>query len=599
MSLGFHTTKDYLDKYGDKYPLQFFLGSPFSYISSTTPIAYNGKNKKIFIHSKYVGNIANPKSNVTVNNLKKEIMFLDSINVDNCGSIFHLTKINDTKEKSIDTIVKALNKLTLKLESLNLQTFNYIIIETSNIVNHIGSTIEDLSNIYNKLSYNTQKRVKFCIDTAHIYNTYYAIDTVKGIVDYLIKFDVMIGLNKIAVIHLNDSNGMPLSSTMPHIPIGEGNIFSNYKSKLSPLHIIKLLSLYFKIPCILERGTISDTINPIKKEIDLFNNLPISDIDLNTFMAILNKRKIIYMLHKIANIYEILDEIKQKAYIKAINSIYDHGIVLLKYDNDIMGYPKLIDNKQTVIDKYKNIPNIGDKISSKIYKIISNTYVDDISNTDEYKYITELTKILYIGPKTAKELVSKGIKNIKDLQKNKDKYLNNQQQIALNYYNKLKPISRKFISDLESIIKLPSNKEWYILGSYARGKPMSKDIDILIIDFDIQDILNQIYKYANEEAVLRYGKIMYSGIFKKDKQYFIIDIYKAKKDEKYTSIQYFTGSKEFNIALRSLALSKDITLNQHEMYNFNTKEKYNIKSEKDIFDILGIRYVPPYKRDVY
>lgn len=600
MSIGFHTTKEFIKEYANDYPLQFFLGSPFSYLSSTTPISFNAnENHKIFIHSKYVGNIANPKSHVTISNLKKEIVYLSNLNVNKCGSIFHLTKIVDTKEKSINTIVSSLEKLTSKLDSLNLNTFNYIIIETSNIIDHIGSTIEDLALIYNKLSSNAKNRVRFCIDTAHIFNTYYAINTIKGMVDYLVKFDVMIGLDKIVVIHLNDSEGMPLSSIRPHIPITKGNIFTDYKSKLSPLHIIKLFSLYYNIPCILERKTITDDLFEIKKEIDLYKKLNVSNIDLDTFMAILNKRKIIYMLHNIANLYELLDENKYKAYQKAINSIYDQGIVILKYNNSIINnVPKLIDNMQTVVEKYKNMPNIGDSISDKIYKIITNTYIDNISNTKEYKYITELIKVLYIGPKTAKNLISKGIKSIKDLKKNKEKYLNSQQQIAIEYYDKLKPINRSFISNLESSIKLPPNKEWHILGSYARGKLTSKDIDILIVDFEIDDILNEIYKFAKEEAILRNGKIMYSGIFKKDKTYFLIDIYKTTESEKYTSIQYFTGSKEFNIALRSLALSKDIRLNQHEMYNLKTKEKYNIKSEKDIFDILNIKYVPPTKRDV-
>ncbi|AAC97660.1 ORF MSV117 putative DNA polymerase beta/AP endonuclease, similar to Rattus norvegicus GB:M13962 and Caenorhabditis elegans GB:Z47812 [Melanoplus sanguinipes entomopoxvirus] len=600
MLIGFHTTKDFIKEYANEYVLQFFLGSPFSYLSSTTPIPFKAnKHNKIFIHSKYVGNIANSKSHVTISNLKKEIVYLDTLNVNKCGSIFHLTKIVDSKEKSINTIVSSLEKLSSKLDSLNLNTFNYVIIETSNIVDHIGSTIEDLALIYNKLSSHTKNRVRFCIDTAHIFNTYYAINTVKGIVDYLIKFDVLIGLNKVVAIHLNDSEGMPLSSIRPHISITEGKIFYDYKSKLSPLHIIKLFSLYYNIPCILERKTITDDLSEINKEIKIFNNLNISNIDLNTFMAILNKRKIIYMLHNIANIYEKLDENKYKAYNKAINSIYEQGIIILKYNNTTINSPKLVDNMETVISKYKDIPNIGDSISKKIYNIISNTYIDNISNTKEYKYITELMNVLYIGPKTAKNLISKGIKTIKDLKKNKDKYLNSQQQIAIEYYDKLKPINRSFISNLESSIKLSPNKEWYILGSYARGKLTSKDIDILIVDFDIDEILKEIYKYAKEEAVLRHGKIMYSGIFKKDKTYFLIDIYKTTESEKYTSIQYFTGSKEFNIALRSLALSKDIRLNQHEMYDLQTQKKYNIKSEKDIFDILGVKYVPPSKRDIY
>jgi DNA polymerase/3'-5' exonuclease PolX len=65
------------------------------------------------------------------------------------------------------------------------------------------------------------------------------------------------------------------------------------------------------------------------------------------------------------------------------------------------------------------------------------------------------------------------------------------------------------------------------------------------------------------------------------------------------ALLYFTGSGDFNVAFRKHALSLGYTLNEHTMVPLKGSSAPmppGMKSEKDIFAFLGLRYVPPEER---
>jgi len=55
---------------------------------------------------------------------------------------------------------------------------------------------------------------------------------------------------------------------------------------------------------------------------------------------------------------------------------------------------------------------------------------------------------------------------------------------------------------------------------------------------------------------------------------------------------YFTGSKGFNISIRSEARKKGLLLNQHGLFD-NKGNRIPAYTEKEIFDALSVKYVPP------
>lgn len=598
--IGFHTSKNGLTKFN--CPLQFFVGPPFGY--ETTPLLNEDLSGKIiFVHSKYVGNIAKHKSTVTIRNLKSELLYLQNLKIKHCGSVFHLsTGYDENSTESLKYIASVLNKFCKDLDIiLDNNYYNYIIIETSNNINHLGSKIEDLKILYDNLDSIAKQRIRFCIDTSHIFVTFYNIDTVKGIVDYFCKFDYLIGLNKIILIHLNDSKGYPLSSYKPHEEIGKGNIFKNRSESINTLNIIKTISELYKIPNILERKVVEDINNDLLKEMKTFLNMP--SIDLNNFMGMFNKRKIMLVLNELYELYAIFDNTKSRAYLKARDSISENKIVPLKYEL-INQKISLVSNRKEVIEKYKKIPYIGESISNKIYELISQNRVikiEQLKSDPSYKFLSNLTSLISIGPKIAKKLIDLKITNFDDIIKNQNEIISNGilsenkiESIAL--LKDICPKSRKYIDDLKNKIKISG--EWYILGSYSRGCLVSNDIDILIIDTNISDVLDALKKYKFSLInILRKGEKIFSGIFEKNEKKILIEINKVNAEEKYSAILHFTGSKEFNIFMRNRAKDKNMKLNQYGLFDSNG-QRISINSEKDIFRILDIEFIHPNKRNL-
>jgi DNA polymerase/3'-5' exonuclease PolX len=77
-----------------------------------------------------------------------------------------------------------------------------------------------------------------------------------------------------------------------------------------------------------------------------------------------------------------------------------------------------------------------------------------------------------------------------------------------------------------------------------------------------------------------------------------IDIRVVSYQSYYTSLIYFTGSKNFNIDLRNKLLQKNYSLNEYFLTDLNDNTKKILKSEKEIFEILKIDYIKPEDRNI-
>ena len=62
-------------------------------------------------------------------------------------------------------------------------------------------------------------------------------------------------------------------------------------------------------------------------------------------------------------------------------------------------------------------------------------------------------------------------------------------------------------------------------------------------------------------------------------------------------LAYFTGSKEHNIRLREMAVKKGLKINEYGIFRKKTTKKLGGKNEEDIYNILGLQYVPPEMRE--
>ena len=205
-------------------------------------------------------------------------------------------------------------------------------------------------------------------------------------------------------------------------------------------------------------------------------------------------------------------------------------------------------------------------------------------------------------------------------------------------YNPLRVIPRpiiKFINDEIQKIFSALNIQYDICGSYIRGKSTSGDIDMVVNTDDLSRLirLKKISEYKNIIDKLNESNIKFHEPFangndkiatlievdliksKLVKEYpefkklfkctssckvnVKIDIFLSNTEDYIFAKMFAIGSGSFNIRMRSVAKKKGYLLNNHGLWkktSVNILEKMPIKTEKEIFDFLNIKYKQPSER---
>jgi deoxyribonuclease IV len=89
---------------------------------------------------------------------------------------------------------------------------------------NLGSRLEDLAGILEAVDSGLANRLAFCLDTAHLWGAGYDIATPDGAEAVLDRFDELVGLERLALVHLNDSRSELGSRNDRHEHLGAGRI---------------------------------------------------------------------------------------------------------------------------------------------------------------------------------------------------------------------------------------------------------------------------------------------------------------------------------------------------------------------------------------
>ena len=296
-------------------------------------------------------------------------------------------------------------------------------------------------------------------------------------------------------------------------------------------------------------------------------------------------------------------------------------IALNKAISSIQSYTKKIESGTQL---KTDISGIGDKISKRIDEILDPHFsgtLKELENQDlkEDSY-NELMSIYGVGNSRAKKWIEENnVRNIEDLKKEVSKgniKITKNIETGLKYFDDLNQrIPREEIDVVKEIVqkelkKINSQLLFEICGSYRRKNETSGDIDILIshpkyIDENKEfNFLNEILKNLRKQDLIvddltKNGNKKFMGICKV-KPYNIarhIDILFVDYNSYYSSILYFTGSKNFNVYLRQKLLQKNMSLNEYCLKDLENNNIIYLTSEKEIFKIADIKYLEPHERN--
>jgi DNA polymerase (family 10) len=120
------------------------------------------------------------------------------------------------------------------------------------------------------------------------------------------------------------------------------------------------------------------------------------------------------------------------------------------------------------------------------------------------------------------------------------------------------------------------------------------DLDILVSSEKPDNIMDFFVKYKNVQRVLMQGSTKSSVLLNDDIQ---VDLRVVSKESFGAALQYFTGSKEHNVRMRSIAIKKGYKLNEYGLFS-KKNDKYIVgKTEEEIYKKLGLEYIEPEMRE--
>jgi len=218
---------------------------------------------KFCVHISYTINIANEAHKYTwwIKQFVEEIKMAHLMG--GFAVVVHIGK------SLVNDINVCLNNMYINLINIYNLTKNIpvrILLETSTGQgSEMCSTLEELANFFNKLISTKSLSDKFgiCLDTCHIFNAGYDISSKVLVKEYLAKFDKLIGLKYIKLIHLNDSYN-PLGTRIDR----HQNIDKGFIKKEGLSEIVKFFSS-LQVPFILEtpKENIDDDLKFLEKYI--------------------------------------------------------------------------------------------------------------------------------------------------------------------------------------------------------------------------------------------------------------------------------------------------------------------------------------------
>lgn len=129
-------------------------------------------------------------------------------------------------------------------------------------------------------------------------------------------------------------------------------------------------------------------------------------------------------------------------------------------------------------------------------------------------------------------------------------------------------------------------------GSLRRGRETVGDLDILSTD---PEAIGRFLSHPLVHDVLAHGETKASARF--GGEGLQVDVRVVSPESFGAALQYFTGSKDHNVALRQRALKMGYTLNEYGLFTVEGARRVAGETEQEVYAALGLAWIPPELRE--
>jgi DNA polymerase (family 10) len=150
---------------------------------------------------------------------------------------------------------------------------------------------------------------------------------------------------------------------------------------------------------------------------------------------------------------------------------------------------------------------------------------------------------------------------------------------------------------LSQLIARPEVMKAELAGSLRRGRETIGDIDIIVAakEKDRKKIMNVFTGLNETERVLARGETKASIMLKSPHRQ--ADLRIVNEQEWGSALLYFTGSKEHNIHLRTMAKDRGMKISEYGLFDLKTDKRVAGATEEEMYHALGLQFIPPEMRE--
>ena len=145
---------------------------------------------------------------------------------------------------------------------------------------------------------------------------------------------------------------------------------------------------------------------------------------------------------------------------------------------------------------------------------------------------------------------------------------------------------------LEYLKKTEGVRELVVAGSYRRRKETVGDLDILVACTGGCKVMDRFVSYEDVSKVLAEGPTKSSVELRGGLQ---VDMRVVPQPSYGAALLYFTGSKAHNIAVRTIAVKKNLKINEYGV--FRGAKRLSGRTEKEVYKTVGLPYIEPELRE--
>ena len=242
--------------------------------------------------------------------------------------------------------------------------------------------------------------------------------------------------------------------------------------------------------------------------------------------------------------------------------------------------------REELLTKYKptmlellRLPGMGPKTVALIWSALQVADIDALETAAKEGHLNKL-------PRMGEKFTTKLLKGIEDYRKNSSRFRIDQ---AREYADRISDLIRAF-PGIETITPA---------GSLRRGRETVGDLDLLVTGpaceaSVVAAAVEHVASLPLIDKLLAKGQNKVSFTLRNNLQ---VDVRLLPRASYGAALQYFTGSKMHNVALRQRAIKRGLTLSEYALLRLEDNNIVAAATEAEIYNALDLDYIPPELRE--